>query len=200
MTTHFTFARIAHRILLAVALPVAAAFAPAAAQRLPEASESLRAPLPIDLGDRVLVRSSIHPGRQLEGVVMDIDRERMLLGIFDVFDRPDASIGTPARLETIPLSTIRTLHVYRPSRGVEPRGRSALGWALLGAGGGAIAGGIVMAVIAAGDDEPSSPATIPVGCLVGAAVGAGVGAMYGAARDPNPWQSVPLPRAARSPP
>ena len=192
-----TFEPIGRHLLSAVALLFVIVTTPLGAQRIPQPVDSLPPQLPIGLGDRVLVRSTIHRGQQLEGVVMDIDGESMLLALAGDVGSTDAPVGTPERLETIPLSTIRTLHVYRPAGGAAPRGRSALGWAMVGAGAGAIAGGVVMAILASSSDRPSSPATIPLGVLAGAVVGAGAGGIYGAARAPNPWQAVYLPRAVR---
>ena len=157
---------------------------------VPATLAAQRVPLPVGPGDRVMVVSRISPDR-FEGVVMDVDQNALMIAV-----RHDAAAmeapSTAGRIDTIPISAIRTLHVHRPiDAGV--RARSALGWGMLLAGAGALTG--VAAVVVMGDGGGSGAEPF-LGAFAGMLAGGTIGAVYGAQR-PNPWDSVELPNPAR---
>lgn len=64
-------------------------------------------------------------------------------------------------------------------------------WALIGAGGGAVAGWLVAALLESSTDSKYNDA---LSAVVGAAVGAGAGAAYGSRIQEEHWSQVPIPR------
>ena len=119
---------------------------------VPATLAAQRVPLPVGPGDRVMVVSRISPDR-FEGVVMDVDQNALMIAV-----RHDAAAretpSTAGRIDTIPISAIRTLHVHRPiDAGV--RARSALGWGML------LAGGTIGAVYGAQRPNPWDSVELP---------------------------------------
>jgi hypothetical protein len=97
--------------------------------------------------------------------------------------------GNSAQIWSFPTSTIERLEV---SAGMKGGNRGPMTrWALIGAGGGAVAGWLVAAALeGSGDSEYND--LLSAG--VGAVIGGGIGAAYGYRRLEEHWTGVSIPR------
>ena len=127
---------------------------------------------------------------------MDVATSSLMLRLAPLTsDARDALTTGAAGLDTIPVAQIRTLQVYRPNS-ASLRARSAVGWGMLGAGGGAVVGLVAVAAIGASSSGGGSGGEPLLGALFGMAGGSVIGALYGASH-PSPWQTVRLPDPER---
>ena len=158
---------------------------------IPDALLAQRLPLPVGPGDRVLVMTRLDAGR-LEGIVMEVDPNVLTIAVRGGDPREAVLPDSAGRIEAIPIATIRTLHLHQPI-GASERARSAVGWGLLGAGGGALLGFVMAPVLF---EPPHSGFEPIISGFYGLIAGGAIGAIYGAAR-PNPWQAVHVPNTER---
>lgn len=97
--------------------------------------------------------------------------------------------GVSAQIWSFTPATIDRLEV---SAGMKGGNRGPITrWALIGAGGGAVAGFLVAAIL---EGASSSKYNDVLSAGVGAAVGAGLGAAYGYRKLEEHWTPVPIPR------